>query len=100
MRSRLTIEDLSFKPSDVITFSTLQKVKRGAEGYFGNSLEQLQYSIDKGWLDRIEGLPPEEIFCETNVSNAFLSECNRQYYGMFLPVSKVSKVTGKIKVER
>lgn len=97
MRPRLTKEDLSFKPSDVITFSTLQKAKRNAEGYFGNSLEQLQYSIDKGWLDRIEGLPPEEILCETQVSNVFLSECNHQYYGMFLPASKVQR---KIKVER
>jgi hypothetical protein len=95
MRPRLTKEDLSFKPSDVITFSTLQKAKRGDEGYFGNSLEQIQYSIDKGWLDRIDRLPPKEIFCETSVSNVFLSECNRQYYGMFLPASKVVK---KIKV--
>lgn len=95
MRSRLMEDELDFEPKDVITFANLEKVKKGDKGYFGQSLEQLQYSIEKGWEDSIKELPTRESFCETQVSNVFLSEYNHQYYGMFLPISKVQK---KLKV--
>lgn len=78
----------SFDKKDIFTIVTAEEAKAytGKQGYFGNTLEDLEEEINKYGSDELE-----EIVHQKYTSNIFRPRGYESTYSLFLPDDKVKK---------
>lgn len=78
-----------FNKKDVFTIVTEEEAKAyiGKQGYFGNSLEDLEEEINKYGSDELE-----EVVHEKYTSNIFRPRGYESTYSLFLPDDKVKRL--------
>lgn len=82
----------TFDKKDVFTLVTAEEAIAyiGKRGYFGDSFEELESSINKGWSDNLG-----EVFPDRYTNVVFRPYACETSYGLFIPADKVKEVEEK-----